>query len=524
MMRGRIGRGVWMMAMLFWCVGVSPRARAQMVPSPQASARATAAGSGEKIRESIAKITEVIGAVETHLADPVTAEQVIYGGVLPAIVAHLDPFSVFLDKDQFTAMQQQSRGVRQGFGAVLSVQAGRITVLQSVPDSPFGRAGLGPGDRIVGINGKRVASLDLEELVQVLNQAKEGKVRLAVLQGGNVVPHDFEMDPAEVPSPTVDKKFRWDEKIGYLHVERIEPGTPDEIRKTLDGWQPPLQGLIMDLRDNPGGSVEAAVSIASLFLPKGSAVTRLEGRSVPVQNYVVDEAPRYADLPLVVLLNARSASAAEMISAALQDHDRAWLIGQPSFGKGVAESVMPLSEGNALVLTTARYFTPSGRSLQKPLPGTALAGILNGGPKESFTDRGRPMEAQGGVQPDEMAAPWRLDKWTELLQQTTAFINFAQATVDRRKPIAETFRVDDPLLAEFRLYLRQSGMEIPEAEWQKDVPFIRMNIQAEALNLVFGISKGDEATVRADPQVQAAAAAMPQAGRLKAVPVRSPAR
>ncbi|MBI4479882.1 MAG: PDZ domain-containing protein [Acidobacteria bacterium] len=479
----------------------------------------------EEIRRSLEQITAVFDAVSTHLADPVDPVSAIYGGVLPGVLARLDPFSVFLDKDQFQLMQQQSRGVRQGFGAVLSVQAGRIIVLQSVADSPFGRAGLGPGDRIVGINGKRVASLDLEELVQLLNAARSGKVRLAVLQGGSVVARDYEMDPTELPSPTVDKKFLWDADLGYLHIARIEPGTPNEILKALAEWSPqPLRGLIMDLRDNPGGSVEAAVEIAGMFLPQGETVVSLQGRSVPERKYLVKEPPSYPAMPLVVLLNGRSASAAEMIAAALQDHDRAWLVGEPSFGKGVAETVMPLSEGNALVLTTARYYTPQGRSLQKPLPGTSLAGILEGGPRQFFTDHGRPIGEQGGVEPDQRAEPWRRDQWTEILQQTTAFINFAQGLVDGRKPVTEQFQVEDQLLEEFRRYLRQSGMEIPEPDWQRDLPFIRMSIQAEVLNLVFGISKGDEAALRADPQARVAAGAISQAERLLATPSQQPVR
>ncbi|MBI2819796.1 MAG: S41 family peptidase [Acidobacteria bacterium] len=473
----------------------------------------------EEIRESLRQITAAFDMVTSNLADPVDPDVAIYTGVIPGVIGRLDPFSVFLDKDQFHLMQQQSRGVQQGFGAILSVQAGRITVLQSVPDSPFGRAGLGPGDRIVGINGKRVASLDLEELVQALNQARSGKVTLAVLQGGAVVPRDFEMDPTEIPSPTVDQQFLWDADLGYLHVSRIEPGTPGEIRKALEGWnQIPLRGLILDLRDNPGGSVEAAVSIAGLFLPEGATVVSLQGRAVPERKYIVESAPPFPDLPLVVLLNGRSASASEMIAAAFQDHDRAWLVGEPTFGKGVAESVIPLSEGNALVLTTARYFTPQGRSLQKPLPGTALAGILEAGPREFYTDHGRPIGERGGVEPDQRAEPWQLDQWTGGLLQTTAFINFAQAYVDRHKPLTEQFLVDDQMLDDFRLYLRQAGMEIPEPDWQRDLPFIRMNIQAEVLNLVFGISKGDEASLRADPQVRVAAKAITKARELLATP------
>ena len=473
----------------------------------------------DEIRKSLEKITSVFDAVERNFADPVNPEEAIYTGLIPGAMARLDPFSVFLDRDQFQMMQQQSRGVRQGFGAVLSVQAGRITVLFAVPDSPFGRAGLGPGDRIVGINGQRVASLDLQGLVQALNAARLGKVTLAVLQGGAVVPRDYEMDPTEVPSPTLDLQFLWEPGLGYLRISRIEPGTPEEIRKALQGWQSnPLRGLILDLRNNPGGSVEAAVELAGMFLPQGAAVVSLQGRAVPERKYSVEASPPFPDLPLVLLLNGRSASASEMIAAALQDHDRAWLVGEPSFGKGVAESVLPLSEGNALVLTTARYFTPHGRSLQKPLPGTALAGILETGSREFLTDHGRPIGERGGVEPDQFAESWNLDQWIGILLQTTAFVNFAQAHVDRHKPIPEHFQVNDQVLQDFRLYLQDSGMVVPDPEWRRSQAFIRMSIQAEVLNLVFGLNSGEEASVRTDPQARAAAAALSSAERLLTAP------
>ena len=346
----------------------------------------------QAIRESLQRIAKVYDLVATHLADPVNAEKAIYEGAIRGALSQLDPFSVFLDSDQFQLLQQQQRGVQRGFGAILNVQAGRITVLQSLPGSPFGRAGLGPGDRIVAINGHRVAVMDLRELVEVLEQAKSGRVRLSVLQSGKAVPNDFELDPAEMPSPTVDKKFLLAPDVGYLHVARFEESTPAEIKEALEDWKKGnLQGLILDLRDNPGGALEPTVGAASLFLQQGQAVVSFGGRALPEKKYVVDALPLWRDLPLVVLVNGKTASAAEIVAAAFQDHDRAWVVGEASFGKGVVESVMQLSEGAALALTTARYFTPQGRSVQRALPGTALADILGKGGKQFYSDAGRPL-------------------------------------------------------------------------------------------------------------------------------------
>ncbi len=480
----------------------------------------------EEIRRALEKIATVYDIVATRSANPVDPERALFDGAIRGALSSLDPFSAFLDSGQFQALQQQARGVQKGFGAILNVQSGSVTVLQSVPGSPFGRAGLGPGDRIVRINGHRVASLDLEGLVEVLQQARLGRVHLAVLESGKVVPEDFELDPTELPSPTVDKKFLISPDVAYLHVARIENDTPGEIKKALEEWKGTNSrglngGLILDLRDNPGGELEAAVGVASLFLREGQAVVSFQGRAVPAKKYSVDAPPLWSNLPLVVLINARTASAAEIIAAALQEHDRAWVVGEGSFGKGVVESVMPLRDGAALALTTARYFTPQGRSVQKPVPGTALAGIMPSGGKQFRSDSGRPLLSGGGVQPDQKASTWQLDSWTAVLGQSTAFVNFAQSYIERHGKVAENFQVDDGLLGEFQSFIRDAGMVVPARSWANAAPFLKVRIRTELFNLVFGASKGDEVETGGDPQVRAALDALSRARRLLVPPNRS---
>ena len=468
------------------------------------------------IRQSLEKITKAYRLLEKHHADPVQPEQALYEGAIRGALSSLDPFSVFLDAQQFQLLQQQQRGVQQGFGAILNVQAGRVMVLHSLPGSPFERAGLGPGDRIVEINDYRVDRMDLRELVEVLQTAKSERVELAVVQGGKLVPQDFSLDPAEVPSPTVDKRFLLEPDLGYMHVSRVEESTPGEIRAILEEWTAKkLRGLIMDLRDNPGGSLEPSVTTAGLFLRQGQAVVDLRGRSVPETNYAVTSLTFRPELPLVVIINGRTASAAEIIAAALQEHDRAWVVGEVSFGKGVVESVLPLSEGTALVLTTARYFTPSSRSIQRPLPGTALAGILQQGKtKEFYTDGGRALPAEGGVHPDTPVAPWQLDPWAEFLQESTAFMNFAQAYRDSLGKVSEKFEVDESVLTGFKNFLYEAGVRVPLLSWEKSLPFVKVRIKTELFNLVFGIPRGNEVDVRGDPQVQSAKQALGQAQQL----------
>ena len=468
----------------------------------------------QEIRRSLEKITRVYHLVATQLADPVDPDRAIYEGAIRGVLAALDPFSVFLDADQFQAFQQQQRGVQQGFGAVLSVQPGQVMVLQAIPGAPFARAGLGPGDRILRINGHRVASMDLQEMVEVLQQARSGRARLSVVRSRQVVPEELELDPTEVPSATVDKKFLLAPGIGYLHVAGIEQSTPEEVQAVLAEWAGEnLRGLLLDLRGNPGGSLDAAVATAGLFLPKGTVVVSLQGRAVPERAYRVENESAAPAIPLVVILDRRTASAAEIIAAALQEHDRAWLVGEASFGKGVVESVLPLGEATALVLTTARYLTSAGRSVQRPLPGTALAGILGGKARAFTSRRGRPLAEQGGVEPDQKAESWRLDPWAQFLEESTAFINFAQRYLERHGKIGEGFEVGDAVVDEFRRFLQESGVVVPPA-WQAHLPFLKARIQTELFNLVFGITRGDEVEVKADPQVQAALQAVVRAREL----------
>ena len=471
----------------------------------------------QEIRRSLGKIRLPPQMLETHLADPVNPEQTLYEGAIRGALSRLDPFSVFLDEQQFGMFQQQQRGVQQGFGAILNVQSGSVMVLQAIPGAPFSRAGLGPGDRIARINGHWVAAMDLPQLVEVLQEARSSRVKLSVIRSGKVVAEEFDLDPTEVPQPTVDKKFLLQPQVGYLHVSGIEQGTPKEIDDTLNEWKgQQLRGLILDLRDNPGGALDAAVSIAGLFLEKGQLVTSLQGRALPEKKYFVTSSPPWPDLPLVVLVNEATASAAEIIAAALQEHDRAWLVGSETFGKGVVESVLPLSQGAALVLTVAQYFTPQGASVQKALPGTALAGILEKGTRQFFSDQGRPLGRNGGVQPDEKADSWQLDSWARFVQQSSAFINFAQTYLDRHGQVEEDFLVEEPVLEDFRNFLRRAGLRVPPESWERSRPFVRTRIQTELFNLTFGISRGDEIEIRADPQVQAGRLSLSKASQLLA--------
>jgi carboxyl-terminal processing protease len=519
--RGEFSAVIFFVAAATFGSGIRLRAARDGREAPGAgetrsASAASAPGDGDDaVAQSATEIARVYATLESNAGDPVDPDNVILEGGIRQGLATLDPFSSFFDSDQFRQLQQQQRGQAVGFGSILYVETGKILVISVAPDSPSGRAGLGPGDQIVEVNGTRIAGLDFQSMVELLQQAREKPVRLGVLHPGKVVAQDYELRPAEVDMPTVDKSFLLRPGIGYLHVAGFESNTPQEVSQALARLQksapaPGLRGVILDLRGNHGGQVQAAVEVASIFLPNGMSVLTVRGRAQPPQTLRTVGLPAgFQDWrgPLVMLVNGETASAAEVVAAALEEHDRAVIAGEPTFGKGVVQNVLPLSDNMGLALTVAQYFTPSGRSIQRPIPGTSLADMAPSrtGETSGFrTDDGRALAAGGGVTPDVALAPRDLDPWVQFLDQRGAFTEFADQYRNAHPQIARSFQPDDQVLGEFQDFLHRSGLRTPENYWERDHDFLELRIRVEVMNLVYGIATGDEVTTKADPQVQGA--------------------
>jgi len=464
------------------------------------------------------KFTEAYGAIQKNFAEPVDPDGTVLDGGIRGMLSALDPFSSFFDRDQFELLKQQTRGEALGFGSILYVTPGKILVLQTAQGSPSWRAGLGPGDEIVEINGTRVNRVDFQTLVELLHRSRSHPVRLGVIHPGKYVSQDYDLKPAEVALPSVDKSFLLSPGTGYLHLSGFEQTTPQEVLDAVVKLStPPLDGLVLDLRDNHGGVVDAAIGVAGLFLKPDALVMTMRGRASPEKTYHTTSpagpghpsAPRF-DLPMIVLVNGDTASAAEVLAAALQEHDRAVIVGEPTYGKGVVQSVTALSEDTGLALTTAQYFTPSGRSLQRPLPGTALAapGRQLGPASNSShfsTDNGRPLSPGGGITPDVEIPPRRLDPWVTFLDQTGTFTDFASEYLTLHGRAHRSFEPDAAMIGDFKDYLSRRGVRTPTEYWDNDQDYLKLRIKTELLSLVFGLSSGEEAETKGDPQVQRAA-------------------
>jgi carboxyl-terminal processing protease len=272
---------------------------------------------------------------------------------------------------------------------------------------------MSPGDEIIAINGIRLDRLAVEQLVQLLSEARQQKVRLDVRRPGNARLLPLILTPEDVDASSVDRAYFLQPEVGYVRVTSFDAQAGKQIHDAIEKLGgASLKGLVLDLRNNPGGVLDAAVETAGLFLQPGQKIVSVKGRSVAGSDATVPATAKPYTFPVAVLINGKSASASEIVAGALQDHKRATLVGERSYGKGLVQSVYPLSEGSGIALTTAFYYTPSGRSIQKPLSGQL----------ETTTAH---ISAGGGIQPDQIVYPEAMTPLRGYLDGSASFTSFA---------------------------------------------------------------------------------------------------
>jgi len=454
-------------------------------------------------------LIETYAIVEQNAADPVSSEQAFYQGAIPGLLRKLDPHSVFFDPGQFDQLKKLETSTQKGFGTVVSILPGRVIVLQTVAGAPAEKAGLSPGDEILGINGYQISLLDTEQLMQLLGAARQQQAALDVKRANVPRIMRFILTPEELQTPSVERAFFVAAGVGYIRIGSFEDSTPKLLKEAIEKLGGAnLNGLILDLRNNPGGLVTAAVGTASLFLPPGSPIVTVRGRNVPQKTETVPTIAEPYKFKLAILVNEKTASASEIVTGAMQDHDRATVLGVPSYGKGLVQSVFPLSEGTGIALTTALYYTPSGRSIQKPLDAAQfeLGGTTahpNGSTKEFHTDKGRAVTGGGGIQPDIVVVPQPLSQLRQVLEASASFPNYATEYISHHK-ITEDFDVTPQLLDEFKVYLANRNIQPGVSEWSAEREYVQNRLKTEIFNQAFGVEKGDEVEAQRDPVIRKA--------------------
>ena len=461
--------------------------------------------SDDGLESSVKTITQAYAIVEDNAADPVSAEQAFFQGAIPGMLRRLDPHSVFFDPGQFEQLKKLQTSTDKGFGTVVSVLPGRVIVLQTTPGTPSAKSGMAPGDEILAVNGYQLSRLDTEQLIALLTQSRQQQAQLIVRRPGNARFLNFVLTPEEMQTPSVERAFFLKPGIGYLRVASFDEKTGRLIKDAIEklGGRD-LKGLVLDLRKNPGGLVTSALETAALFLKPGARIVTVRGRNVAEKSENVPSGATPYEFPLAVLVNERTASASEIVTGALQDHDRATVIGEVSYGKGLVQSVYPLSLGTGLALTTALYYTPSGRSIQKPLDASQFAlgpaTAHPNGQSEFHTDAGRRVTGGGGIVPDYVVSPPVVTRLREVLEASGSFTTFATGYVADHK-IAPDFEVTPAVLDDFKVVLSQHGIQPAVNEWSAEREFISNRLKTEIFNQTLGVEKGDEVEAQRDPQI-----------------------
>jgi carboxyl-terminal processing protease len=456
------------------------------------------------LAEDLKKLVDVFTILDEQAADPVSPDQAFYQGAIPGMLHTLDPHSIFFDPDQFQQLQQMQRSESKGFGTIVSINPGQVTILQTMEGSPSAKSGLSAGDEILAINNIPIGPLVPEQLVQLLSQARQQAAVLDVRKPGNARAFRLTLSPELIDAPSVDRAFQIEPGIGYLRIKSFEEPTAKLVKTTIENLGgEALKGLVIDMRGNPGGAVQAAVDVASLFLQPGQLVFTVRGRTEQKQEARVAPLAKPYTFPVAILMDEMSASAAEILAGSLQDHDRAAILGEPSYGKGIVQNVFPLSGNTGLALTIAFYYTPSGRSLQKPLQSGSLNVAAKATPGVFHTDAGREVRGGGGIQPDIAIQPPQVSRLVYVLEISGALTAFAGEYVQAHD-IRDDFDVTSDLLDELKVYLSGHKIQPGVAEWLRDRDLIQSKLKQEIVNLKFGVERGDQIEMQRDPVVQRA--------------------
>ncbi|OFW20311.1 MAG: peptidase S41 [Acidobacteria bacterium RIFCSPLOWO2_02_FULL_59_13] len=486
---------------------------------------AETASEDTELRNSLQKVSRVWQTVEQHYAEPVEAEKVIYNGAIPGMLRSLDPHSNFFDPKSFALLREEQRGRYYGVGMTVTPRDGKTIVLAPFVGSPAYKAGLRPGDVIVQVDETPTDNLTTTEVAELLKGPKGTTVRILVLREGDPEPLPFMIVRDEIPRLSIEHAFRIAPDVGYIRIASFNETTSKELRDQLEEMQTgTLKGLVLDLRNNPGGLLAEGVNVADVFLQRGQLIVSHRGRASREKRYFATRGNRGQNFPLVVLINRFTASAAEIVSGAVQDHDRGLIVGEASFGKGLVQTVYPLSENTGLALTTAKYYTPSGRLIQREYSGVSLYDYFNnkenkdnGGSGRTdvrTTDSGRPVYGGGGISPDAEIPERQLNRFQESLVRSYAFFNFARRYLAEHKTIPSDFEVADAVQDRFRQFLQEEKISFTEAELMENQTYIRNSIKMELVLSVFGMNEAYKLEAAADPQIQKAIELLPQAAAL----------
>jgi carboxyl-terminal processing protease len=478
---------------------------------------------------------EVVAHVADYYVDQID-ERRLYQMAIDGLLNELgDPYSTFLKREDFRALSEQTTGTYTGLGIQIDVRDGWITVIAPLPETPAERAGVRSGDRIIRLDGRTTEGWKNDQAVRELRGPAGTGAELIIRRPGVNEPIVFNITRAAIHIRSVNLSMMLDDRVGYIALNPVSETSAEEVGHAITELTGRgMRSLILDLRGNPGGLLDQGIAVSDLFLDPGQAVVATRGRAPNTsRTYRDSRRQTWPDLPIVVLVNGGTASAAEIIAGALQDHDRAVVLGTPTFGKGLVQSLWELAPGTALKLTTARWYTPSGRTIQRPSKSeeeqaeeVAAAGrAVDSSTADTTlvfkTDGGRTVYGGGGIRPDIFVAA---DTFTSVERRFVQALGgdfpvfrdvistYAIELKGTKKLERPDFRVTDDMLDDVLRRLRSKGVTVADSVSAGGRSLIAQELTYEAARYVFGRETEFKRRVGDDNQVQRA---LQLAGRAK---------
>ena len=450
------------------------------------------------------KLNLILQTVDENYVDEVDREKVTEAAVSAALQA-LDPHSMYMPPRRLEETEEDLAGNFSGIGIQFNVPNDTAVVIEVIPGGPAEKLGMQPGDRLLKVDDKVIAGVKFpqDSMVRRMKGPAGTKVTVTVKRGSDVIP--FEIVRGRIPLHSVDASFMVNDTTGYLRVSKFALNTYTEVINALSGLRKQgMRRLVLDLRDNSGGFMQQAVLLTNEFLHRGDTIVYLEGLHRPREDYRADGRGSLSELPLVILINEGTASASEILAGAIQDNDAGILVGRRSFGKGLVQEPIDFTDGSGIRITVARYYTPSGRCIQKPYDdyGHDLYDRYRDGEIFSadsakinredvhYTVSGRPVYGGGGIMPD-VYVPMDTTRATGFFvacNRKTTQMRFASAVFDRYAPrlreidsfeAMDRFFTQVNLKDQFLTFAREKdGLRCSEEDWKKTEPYLMPQLRA----------------------------------------------
>ena len=487
--------------------------------------RAKGSSSGDA-QSSVRNFTQVLDVVQGNYAQKVDVDKIVYEGAIPGMLRMLDPHSNFFDARAWATNREEMRGRYYGVGMGIIPRGDRTVVMSPYVGTPAFKAGIRPGDVIVKIDDKSTQGMSSSEVADLLRGAKGTAVRITVSREGYADLLVFTVMRDEIPHHAVELAFEVKPGIGYIWLSGFNEKTESELGEAMKQLNAAsLDGLILDMRGNHGGLLNQAIAVSDMLLDKNQLIVSHRGRASAERRFYAVRGNQGNNMPLVILVNDNSASATEIVAGAVQDHDRGVIVGENTFGKGLVQTVEPLSENTGLALTIARYYTPSGRLIQRDYKSISLYEYYERKVPEHpteirLTDSGRQVTGGGGIAPDITVHEPEFNPFQKALLRADVFFavasvgGFTRHYLGTRPTITREFFADQAVLADFRKFLASKNVHYTEAELADNLDWVKRKIKQEVFLSVFGQQESFKVQLEADPQLLAAVDAVPQARAL----------